>query len=72
MQPRCQLQPPITVHGIPGRYASALYTSAAKAGTLDKVQEELTEVKYCQLLQPTAYLAAILYVLDRTAFQAGI
>ena len=39
------LQPPITVHGIPGRYASALYTSAAKAGKLDEVQAELTEVR---------------------------
>ncbi len=42
------LQPPITVHGIPGRYASALYTSAAKAGKLDAVQEELVEVKLDQ------------------------
>lgn len=40
----CTLQPPITVHGIPGRYASALYTAAAKAGTLETVQENLTEV----------------------------
>jgi len=36
--------PPITVHGIPGRYASALYTAAAKADKLDEVQAELTEV----------------------------
>jgi len=42
------LQPPITVHGIPGRYASALYTSAAKAGKLEAVQEELVEVKLDQ------------------------
>ena len=42
------LQPPITVHGIPGRYASALYTSAAKAGKLEAVQEELVEVKHGQ------------------------
>ena len=38
------LQPPVTVHGIPGRYASALYTAAAKAGTLEAVQDDLTEV----------------------------
>lgn len=40
----CILQPPITVHGIPGRYASALYTAAAKAGTLEAVQDDLIEV----------------------------
>lgn len=38
------LQPPITVHGIPGRYASALYTAAAKAGTLEAVQDDLISV----------------------------
>lgn len=44
------MQPPITVHGIPGRYASALYTAAAKAGKLDEVQDELTEVRLPQLV----------------------
>ena len=44
MHTSCILQPPITVHGIPGRYASALYTAAAKAGALDAVQDDLTEV----------------------------
>lgn len=42
--PEQDTTPPITVHGIPGRYASALYTSAAKAGKLEAVQEELVEV----------------------------
>ncbi|DBA82048.1 TPA: ATP synthase F0 subcomplex subunit OSCP atp5 [Trebouxia sp. C0004] len=42
--PEQDTTPPITVHGISGRYASALYTSAAKAGKLEKVQEELVEV----------------------------
>ena len=40
------LQPPITVHGIPGRYASALYTAAAKAGTLEAVQDDLIAVLF--------------------------
>ena len=53
------LQPPITVHGIPGRYASALYTSAAKAGKLEAVQEELVEVKHGQR-QTTASQAVVL------------
>ena len=39
-------QPPITVYGIPGRYASALYSAAAKAKALDKVEKELTEVRW--------------------------
>ncbi|KAL3151911.1 hypothetical protein ABBQ32_001042 [Trebouxia sp. C0010 RCD-2024] len=42
--PEKDTSPPITVHGIPGRYASALYTAAAKAGTLEAVQDDLIEV----------------------------
>ena len=52
----CNLQPPITVHGIPGRYASALYTAAAKADALEAVQDDLNEVQHFALsvlaLQP--------------------
>ncbi|PSC72301.1 ATP synthase subunit mitochondrial [Micractinium conductrix] len=31
-------------HGVPGRYAAALYMAAVKAGTLPKVEEELGQV----------------------------
>ncbi|KAK9828770.1 hypothetical protein WJX72_002002 [[Myrmecia] bisecta] len=36
--------PPIPVHGIAGRYASALYTAACKAGKLNAVEKDLTEI----------------------------
>ena len=31
-------------HGIPGRYAAALYMAAVKGGTLSKVEQELGQV----------------------------
>jgi len=33
--------PPLRVHGIPGRYAGAIYTAASKAGAKDKVENEV-------------------------------
>lgn len=37
-------QPPINVHGTPGRYASALFSAASKAKALPTAQKELKEV----------------------------
>jgi len=34
----------VTVYGIPGRYASALFSAAAKGEALEQVEAELTEV----------------------------
>ncbi len=31
-------------HGVPGRYAAALYMASVKTGTLGKVEEELSQV----------------------------
>ncbi|CAG8517474.1 9294_t:CDS:2, partial [Acaulospora colombiana] len=39
------VKPPITLHGIDGRYATALYTAAIKSSTLDNVESELKQVK---------------------------
>ncbi|KAJ3179715.1 ATP synthase F0 subcomplex subunit OSCP atp5 [Gaertneriomyces sp. JEL0708] len=36
---------PLSLHGIDGRYATALYTAAAKNGNLDAVESELNRVK---------------------------
>ncbi|KAI9008083.1 ATP synthase delta subunit-domain-containing protein [Gaertneriomyces semiglobifer] len=36
---------PLSLHGIDGRYATALYTAAAKNGSLDAVESELNRVK---------------------------
>lgn len=39
------VQLPVQVHGIEGKYAAALYTSAIKAKSLDAVDKDLTEIK---------------------------
>lgn len=31
-------------HGVPGRYAAALYMAAVKSGNLGKVEDELSQV----------------------------
>lgn len=38
-------KPPLDLHGIHARYANATYVAASKAGTLDKVEEELLALK---------------------------
>lgn len=37
-------RPPLNLHGIHARYANATYVAASKAGTLDKVESELTSL----------------------------
>ncbi|CAG8467450.1 14681_t:CDS:2 [Acaulospora morrowiae] len=39
------VKPPITLHGIDGRYATALYTAAVKSNALDNTENELKKVK---------------------------
>ncbi|KAL1918218.1 uncharacterized protein VTP21DRAFT_3484 [Calcarisporiella thermophila] len=38
------VQPPIVLHGIDGRYASALYSAAAKKSSLEAVESELKQI----------------------------
>uniref|UniRef100_A0A914XAQ1 Oligomycin sensitivity conferral protein n=1 Tax=Plectus sambesii TaxID=2011161 RepID=A0A914XAQ1_9BILA len=38
------IKPPTQVHGIEGRYASALYSAASKAQKLDAVEKDLKTV----------------------------
>lgn len=38
-------QLPVQVHGIEGKYAAALYTSALKTKSLDAVDKDLAQVK---------------------------
>ncbi|KAF9993108.1 ATP synthase F0 subcomplex subunit OSCP atp5 [Modicella reniformis] len=40
-----QVQIPLVLHGIDGRYATALYTAAAKKQALDTVESDLKQVK---------------------------
>ncbi|ORZ27291.1 OSCP/delta subunit of ATPase [Lobosporangium transversale] len=42
---RRALQVPVVLHGIEGRYATALYTAAAKKQALDTVENDLKQVK---------------------------
>lgn len=44
-QPDNFIEPPISVHGSAGRYASALFSAASKAKGLEKTQKELREVQ---------------------------
>jgi len=39
------VRPPVAVHGIDGRYASALYSAASKQKALDAVEKDLASVK---------------------------
>ncbi|RHZ88114.1 hypothetical protein Glove_26g140 [Diversispora epigaea] len=39
------VKPPLTLHGIEGRYATALYTAATKSNTLSNVENELKQIK---------------------------
>jgi len=39
-----QHRPPLQLHGLHARYANAVYTSASKAGQLDKVESELLAI----------------------------
>ena len=54
------------MHGIPGRYASALYTAAAKTGKLDEVQDELTEVQLATCCSCCMRYVPILPILPST------
>ena len=40
----CFLKVPIRLHGVEGRYATALFTVASQKGSLDKVEKELEQV----------------------------
>ena len=39
------LQPPVVLHGIDGRYATALFTAAQKSNAVDKVEADLNSIK---------------------------
>jgi len=43
--PTAHVQPPLTLHGIDGKYATALYTAAAKRNLLIPVETELKQVQ---------------------------
>ncbi|TPX41260.1 hypothetical protein SeMB42_g05648 [Synchytrium endobioticum] len=61
------VQPPITLYGIDGRYATALYTAAAKSDALDKVDAELRRIRLA--VDKDASLKTMLYtpIIDRSA-----
>ncbi|KAJ3041132.1 ATP synthase F0 subcomplex subunit OSCP atp5 [Rhizophlyctis rosea] len=66
------VQVPIQLHGIDGRYATALFTAASKKKALDAVEGDLTRVK--GLLQKDAALRSFLEtpLADRNAKLEGV
>jgi len=54
------VKPPVTVHGVEGRYSTALYSVAAGAGTLEKVEKELASISKMIAADPAmaAFLAS--------------
>ncbi|KAM4887897.1 ATP synthase peripheral stalk subunit OSCP, mitochondrial [Thomomys bottae] len=52
------VRPPVQVHGIEGRYATALYSAASKQKKLEQVEKEL--LKLSQLLKDPKVSAAVL------------
>lgn len=40
-----EIEPPLKLYGLPGRYASALFVAAAKANALPTVETELNLVR---------------------------
>uniref|UniRef100_H0Y1G0 ATP synthase peripheral stalk subunit OSCP, mitochondrial n=1 Tax=Otolemur garnettii TaxID=30611 RepID=H0Y1G0_OTOGA len=52
------LRPPVQIHGVEGRYATALYSAASKQNKLEQVEKELLGVS--QLLKEPKMAASIL------------
>ncbi|XP_007939458.1 ATP synthase subunit O, mitochondrial [Orycteropus afer afer] len=52
------VRPPVQIHGVEGRYATALYSAASKQNKLDQVEKELLRVS--QLLKDPKVALAIL------------
>lgn len=65
-------QVPLILHGIDGRYATALFSAAAKQNELDKVEKELFSIK--SILNQDAKLSTFLTTptIDRQKKQQGI
>ncbi|TPX37977.1 hypothetical protein SmJEL517_g00408 [Synchytrium microbalum] len=66
------VQAPITLYGIDGRYATALFTAAAKTNSLDKVESELKRIK--SIVDKDANLKSFLEtpIMDRIAKKEGV
>ncbi|XP_010588598.1 ATP synthase subunit O, mitochondrial isoform X2 [Loxodonta africana] len=52
------MKPPVQIHGVEGRYATALYSAASKQKKLDQVEKELLRV--AQLLKDPKVALALL------------
>ncbi|KAJ3416101.1 ATP synthase F0 subcomplex subunit OSCP atp5 [Chytridiales sp. JEL 0842] len=63
---------PVTLHGIDGRYATALFSAAAKRNQLDAIESDLKKIKAA--VDKDASLATFLEtpILDRAAKKYGV
>ncbi|KAJ3105685.1 ATP synthase F0 subcomplex subunit OSCP atp5 [Phlyctochytrium planicorne] len=66
------VQVPVTLHGIEGRYATALFTAASKRGVLDTVETDIQKIK--SALEKDQALQTFLEVpiLDRNSKKEGV
>ncbi|KAI8614733.1 OSCP/delta subunit of ATPase [Chytriomyces sp. MP71] len=63
---------PVVLHGIEGRYATALYTAASKKNVLDAVEAELTKIG--TVIEKDAALQTFMEtpIIDRSAKKEGV
>ncbi|KAJ3332922.1 ATP synthase subunit O, mitochondrial [Blyttiomyces sp. JEL0837] len=65
-------QIPVTLHGIDGRYATALYSAATRRNVLDTVEKELQRIKAVVDKDPALQSFLETPVVDRAAKKQGI
>ncbi|KAJ3217578.1 ATP synthase subunit O, mitochondrial [Dinochytrium kinnereticum] len=66
------MQVPIVLHGIEGRYATALFTAASKRGALDAVESDIQKIK--AIITKDTALQSFLEtpIVDRAAKREGV
>ena len=63
---------PLTLHGIDGRYATALYSAAAKKNALDKVHSDLETIQKIIEKEPTVKKFMETPLVDRAGKKEGV
>ncbi|KAJ3059998.1 ATP synthase subunit O, mitochondrial [Podochytrium sp. JEL0797] len=63
---------PLTLHGIDGRYATALFSAASKKNALPEVETELTKIGSVLAKDPKLQAFLETPIIDRAAKQEGI
>ncbi|KAJ3349123.1 hypothetical protein HDU83_000744 [Entophlyctis luteolus] len=69
---RPSLKVPVILHGIDGRYATALYSAASKRNVLDTVESELVKIGSVIGKDPRLQTFLETPIIDRTAKKTGV